>query len=151
MKFFQKLLVVPATAAFVLAPNLNGFAKESVKSDQDQKQTTQNNWLISQVDDEQNKDKDTLKISVTGTRSPRETKNVPASVTVIDKNEIDRRGITDFAVVCDGTNNTGEVIDRNEFVGDIYIKPARSINFIQLNFVAVRSGVEFSEIVGKAT
>ena len=62
-----------------------------------------------------------------------------------------RRGITDFAVVCDGTNNTGEVIDRNEFVGDIYIKPARSINFIQLNFVAVRSGVEFSEIVGKAT
>jgi phage tail sheath protein FI len=62
-----------------------------------------------------------------------------------------RRGITDFAVVCDGTNNTGDVIDRNEFVGDIYIKPARSINFIQLNFVAVRSGVEFSEIVGKAT
>ena len=62
-----------------------------------------------------------------------------------------RRGITDFAVVCDGTNNTGEVIDRNEFVGDIYVKPARSINFIQLNFVAVRSGVEFSEIVGKAT
>ena len=96
MKFFQKLLVVPATAAFALAPNLNGFAKESVKSDQDQQQTTQNNWLISQVDDEQNKDKDTLKISVTGTRSPRETKNVPASVTVIDKNEIDNRGITDF-------------------------------------------------------
>ena len=62
-----------------------------------------------------------------------------------------RRGITDFAVVCDGTNNTGEVIDRNEFVGDIYVKPARSINFIQLNFVAVRSGIEFSEIVGKAT
>ena len=61
-----------------------------------------------------------------------------------------RRGITDFVVVCDGTNNTGEVIDRNEFVGDIYIKPARSINFIQLNFVAVRSGVEFSEIVGRA-
>lgn len=61
-----------------------------------------------------------------------------------------RRGITDFVVVCDGTNNTGEVIDRNEFIGDIYIKPARSINFIQLNFVAVRSGVEFSEIVGRA-
>jgi len=59
-----------------------------------------------------------------------------------------RRGITDFRVVCDATNNTGEVIDRNEFVGDIYIKPARSINYIQLNFVAVRSGVEFSEIVG---
>lgn len=60
-----------------------------------------------------------------------------------------RRGIFDFRVVCDTTNNTGEVIDRNEFVGDIYIKPARSINFIQLNFVAVRTGVEFSEVVGK--
>jgi hypothetical protein len=60
-----------------------------------------------------------------------------------------RRGIYDFKVVCDSSNNTGEVIDRNEFVGDIYIKPARSINFIQLNFVAVRSGVEFSEIVGQ--
>ena len=60
-----------------------------------------------------------------------------------------RRGIVDFRVVCDETNNTPGVIDRNEFVGDIYIKPSRSINFIQLNFVAVRSGVEFSEIVGK--
>jgi hypothetical protein len=60
-----------------------------------------------------------------------------------------RRGIYDFRVVCDETNNTGEVIDRNEFIGDIYIKPARSINFIQLNFVAVRTGVEFSEIVGQ--
>jgi phage tail sheath protein FI len=59
-----------------------------------------------------------------------------------------RRGITDFKVVCDDTNNTGEVIDRNEFVGDIYIKPARSINFIQLNFVAVRTGVSFNEVVG---
>jgi phage tail sheath protein FI len=60
-----------------------------------------------------------------------------------------RRGIYDFRVVCDETNNTPEVIDRNEFVGDIYIKPARSINFIQLNFVAVRTGVNFDEIVGK--
>jgi len=60
-----------------------------------------------------------------------------------------RRGIYDYRVVCDTTNNTGEVIDRNEFVGDIYIKPARSINFIQLNFVAVRTGVEFSEVVGQ--
>jgi hypothetical protein len=60
-----------------------------------------------------------------------------------------RRGIYDFRVVCDDTNNTGEVIDRNEFVGDIYIKPARSINYIQLNFVAVRTGVEFEEIVGQ--
>lgn len=60
-----------------------------------------------------------------------------------------RRGITDFRVVCDETNNTSQVVDSNRFVGDIYIKPARSINFIQLNFVAVRSGVEFSEIVGQ--
>ena len=60
-----------------------------------------------------------------------------------------RRGVTDFRVKCDDTNNTGEVIDRNEFIGDIYIKPARSINFIQLNFVAVRTGVSFSEVVGK--
>ncbi len=60
-----------------------------------------------------------------------------------------RRGIYDFKVVCDTTNNTGEVIDRNEFVGDIYIKPARSINFIQLNFIAVRTGVEFSEVIGQ--
>jgi phage tail sheath protein FI len=60
-----------------------------------------------------------------------------------------RRGIQDFRVVCDETNNTPEVIDRNEFIGDIYIKPARSINFIQLNFIAVRTGVEFSEIVGQ--
>jgi len=59
-----------------------------------------------------------------------------------------RRGITDFLVVCDETNNTGEVIDRNEFVADIFIKPARSINFIKLNFVATRTGVSFSEVVG---
>ena len=60
-----------------------------------------------------------------------------------------RRGITDFRVVCDESNNTAAVIDRNEFVGDIYIKPARSVNFIQLNFVAVRTGVSFEEIVGR--
>jgi len=60
-----------------------------------------------------------------------------------------RRGIYDYRVVCDDTNNTGEVIDRNEFVGDIYVKPAKSINFIQLNFVAVRTGVAFDEVVGK--
>lgn len=59
-----------------------------------------------------------------------------------------RRGISDFKVVCDGTNNDGQVIDANQFVCDIYIKPNRSINFVQLNFVAVRTGVEFSEIVG---
>ena len=59
-----------------------------------------------------------------------------------------RRGIFDFKVVCDATNNTGEVIDRNEFIGDIYIKPARSINFITLNFIATRTGVAFSEVGG---
>ena len=60
-----------------------------------------------------------------------------------------RRGITDFLVVCDATNNTPEVIDRNEFRGDIYIKPNRSINFIQLNFVAVRTGVDFNTVIGR--
>ena len=59
-----------------------------------------------------------------------------------------RRGITDFSVVCNATNNTGEVIDRNEFVADIFIKPARSINFITLNFIATRTGVAFSEVGG---
>jgi phage tail sheath protein FI len=59
-----------------------------------------------------------------------------------------RRGITDFAVVCDGSNNTADVIDRNEFRADIFIKPNRSINFIQLNFVATRTGVAFSEVAG---
>ncbi len=59
-----------------------------------------------------------------------------------------RRGIFDFKVVADATNNTGEVIDRNEFIGDIYIKPARSINFITLNFIATRTGVAFSEVGG---
>lgn len=59
-----------------------------------------------------------------------------------------RRGVTDFLVVCDETNNTGQVIDANRFVADIFIKPSRSINFITLNFIATRTGVEFSEIAG---
>ena len=59
-----------------------------------------------------------------------------------------RRGIYDYKIVCDDSNNTAEVVDQNRFVGDIYVKPAKSINYIQLNFVAVRSGIEFSEIVG---
>ena len=59
-----------------------------------------------------------------------------------------RRGITDFLVVCDETNNTAAVIDRNEFKADIFVKPARSINFIQLTFVATRTGVAFEEVVG---
>jgi phage tail sheath protein FI len=59
-----------------------------------------------------------------------------------------RRGIYDFAVVCDETNNTPEIIDRGEFVASIFVKPARSINYITLNFVAVRTGVEFTEVVG---
>jgi len=61
-----------------------------------------------------------------------------------------RRGITDYLVVCDATNNTPEVVDSYQFRGDIYVKPTRSINFIQLNFVAVRSGVSFQEVVGVA-
>lgn len=60
-----------------------------------------------------------------------------------------RRGITDFLVVCDTTNNPGQIVDTNQFVGDIYIKPARSINFIQLNFVAVGTSVQFSQVVGQ--
>ena len=59
-----------------------------------------------------------------------------------------RRGMTDFKVVCDASNNTAAVIDGNRFVADIYIKPNRSINFITLNFVAVRSGVSFEEVAG---
>ena len=59
-----------------------------------------------------------------------------------------RRGITDFTVKCDATNNPGSVIDRNEFVADIFVKPSRSINFITLNFVATRTGVSFSEVGG---
>src|SRR6056300_397632 len=59
-----------------------------------------------------------------------------------------KRGIFDFVVVCDETNNTAAVIDNNEFVADIYIKPARSINFIGLTFVATRTGVSFEEVIG---
>ena len=59
-----------------------------------------------------------------------------------------RRGISDFSVKCDATNNTGQVIDRNEFIADIFIKPARSINFITLNFIATRTGIAFSEVGG---
>ena len=59
-----------------------------------------------------------------------------------------RRGVTEFKVVCDDTNNTSDIIDSNQFVGDIYIKPNRSINFITLNFIATRSGVQFNEIGG---
>lgn len=59
-----------------------------------------------------------------------------------------RRGITDFKVICDESNNTGEVIDRNEFIADIYIKPARSINYIYLNFIATKTGVDFSTVIG---
>ena len=59
-----------------------------------------------------------------------------------------KRGITDFLLVCDETNNTPDVIDRNEFIADIFIKPARSINFIGLTFVATRTGVSFETVVG---
>ena len=59
-----------------------------------------------------------------------------------------RKGIYDFQVICNSSNNTGDVIDRNEFVADIFIKPAKAINFIQLNFIATRTGADFSEIGG---
>ena len=59
-----------------------------------------------------------------------------------------KRGIQDFLVICDETNNTPDVIDRNEFLADVFVKPARSINFIGLTFVATRTGVSFSEVVG---
>lgn len=59
-----------------------------------------------------------------------------------------RRGLTDFRVICDATNNNSAVVDRNEFIANIFIKPARSINYITLNFVAVRTGVEFEEVAG---
>ena len=59
-----------------------------------------------------------------------------------------KRGITDFLLICDETNNTPDVIDRNEFLADVFVKPARSINFIGLTFVATRTGVSFSEVVG---
>mgnify|MGYP003322050153 CR=1 FL=1 len=62
-----------------------------------------------------------------------------------------RRGLSDFSVICDTTNNTSQVIDTNNFVADIYVKPARSINFITLNFVATRTGVEFTEIAGSSS
>ena len=59
-----------------------------------------------------------------------------------------KRGITDFVVICDETNNTPDVIDANQFRADIFVKPARSINFIGLTFVATRTGVSFEEVVG---
>jgi hypothetical protein len=59
-----------------------------------------------------------------------------------------KRGIFDYVVICDETNNTAAVIDNNEFVADIYIKPARSINFIGLNFIATKTGVDFEEVIG---
>ena len=59
-----------------------------------------------------------------------------------------KRGIQDYVVICDETNNTAAIIDNNEFVADIFIKPARSINFIGLTFVATRSGVSFNEVIG---
>jgi phage tail sheath protein FI len=59
-----------------------------------------------------------------------------------------KRGITEFLIVCDETNNTPDIIDANQFKADIFVKPARSINFIGLTFVATRTGVSFSEVVG---
>lgn len=77
--------------------------------------------------------------------------NFVGTVTPFLRDVQGRRGITDFRVVCDETNNTGEIIDTNQFVGDIYIKPARSINFLTLNFIATRTGVSFSEVAGQTS
>lgn len=71
-----------------------------------------------------------------------------STVTPFLRDVMGRRGITDFRVVADETNNSQQVIDSNQFVGDIFIKPVRSINYLNLNFVAVRSGVSFSEVAG---
>jgi hypothetical protein len=60
-----------------------------------------------------------------------------------------KRGVTDYLVVCDETNNTPDVIDRNEFVADLYLKPARSINYITITFVATKTGVSFQEVTGQ--
>ena len=60
-----------------------------------------------------------------------------------------QQGITDFLVICDETNNTADVIDRNEFVAELFIKPARSINYVTVTFTATRTGVSFSEVVGR--
>ncbi len=89
VKFFQKLLVAPATASFFLAPTLNGFAQESFDPIKDKQ-------LIAQTPQEEEEGSNTLKISVTGTRTPRELKDVPASVNVINTEDIDNRGISDL-------------------------------------------------------
>ena len=92
VKFFQKLLVAPAAVALALAPNLNGFANESSKPNQE-KNKSNNEKLVAQVN---NVDDANLKISVTATKSPREIKNVPSAVNVIDKKIIDSQGIKDL-------------------------------------------------------
>ena len=60
-----------------------------------------------------------------------------------------RRGVTDYLVVCDDSNNTGEVIDRNEFVAEIFVKPTRSINYVTVTITATKTGVSFAEVVGR--
>jgi hypothetical protein len=60
-----------------------------------------------------------------------------------------KRGVYDFLIVCDDTNNTPDVIDNNEFRADIYLKPTKSINFVTLTFIATRTGVQFSEVAGR--
>ena len=60
-----------------------------------------------------------------------------------------KRGISDFVVICDETNNTPDVIDNNEFRADIFLKPAKSINYVTLTFVATRTGISFEEVAGR--
>ena len=95
VKFFQKLLVAPATISIILAPTMNGFANESIDPSKEIKINNKDEKLIAQ-DLPEEEESDTLKISVTGTRTPREVKDVPASVNVINKDNIDNRGISDL-------------------------------------------------------
>ncbi len=95
VKFFKSLLVAPATATFLLVPNFNGFAQKALKFTEDNNDIHPSEHLLAQAIEEED-ESNTLKISVTGTRTPREIKNVPASVNVIDKENIDNRGIADL-------------------------------------------------------
>ena len=153
MKFFQKLLVAPATVAIALAPNLNGFAKESNKSDQEKNQSI-NKSLIAQV---RNDEESTLKISVTGTKSPREIKNVPSAVNVIDKKTIDSQGIKDLkslfkydpAVEIKSKTNSGYTSTYGQ--GNVNIRGMESNRVLMMrDNVNLPKRYEFSSSLGRA-
>ena len=79
----------------------------------------------------------------------RDSSNFNASISSYLSEVQARRGVTDFLVVCDESNNTPEVIDRNEFVAELFLKPTRSINYVTVTVTATRTGVNFSEVVGR--